>query len=104
MDWNNPEARLAMLERVGVNEYNRLHAEKMKADTVETVTPFTKCNPALDNCSLSAQQSALSRQWKKREHLPALPSPASRFLATAEVANRTLHREERRNVRKSAYG
>jgi hypothetical protein len=38
MDWNNPEARLAMLERVGVNEYNRLHAEKMKADTVETVS------------------------------------------------------------------
>ena len=37
MDWNNPEARLALLERVDANEYNRLHSEKMKADTVETV-------------------------------------------------------------------
>jgi hypothetical protein len=37
MDWNNPEARLALLERVGANEYNRLHSEKMEADMVETV-------------------------------------------------------------------
>lgn len=37
MNWNDPEQRLALVERVGHVEYNRLHAEHMKAIAVATV-------------------------------------------------------------------
>lgn len=37
MNWDNPEDRAALIERVGVEEYNRLHAEHRKASVVATV-------------------------------------------------------------------
>jgi hypothetical protein len=37
MNWNDSEARLALVERVGVREYNRLFDEHRKESTVETV-------------------------------------------------------------------
>lgn len=35
-DWSNPESRAALLERVGVTEYNRLHGEHLKNSLVTT--------------------------------------------------------------------
>lgn len=35
-NWNDPASRAALIERVGVAEYNRLHAEHMKKSVVGT--------------------------------------------------------------------
>lgn len=37
MDWDDPAARAELIERVGVEEYNRQHAAHMKASVVATV-------------------------------------------------------------------
>lgn len=37
MDWNDPAARAALIERVGPAEYNRLAAEHDRSITVATV-------------------------------------------------------------------
>jgi len=37
IDWDDPEARLALLERVGADEYNRLMAEHHRNSVVETI-------------------------------------------------------------------
>lgn len=37
MNWDDPRDRGALIERVGVEEYNRLHAEHMQATTVSVV-------------------------------------------------------------------
>lgn len=37
MDWDDPSARYALIERVGIEEYNRLFAEHIIASTVATV-------------------------------------------------------------------
>jgi hypothetical protein len=36
MNWDNPEERLALIERVGIEEYKRLHAAHLEASTVGT--------------------------------------------------------------------
>jgi hypothetical protein len=36
-NWDDPESRLALIEQVGAAEYNRRHAEHVKASTVSTV-------------------------------------------------------------------
>lgn len=37
MDWDDPAARAALITRVGIAEYNRLHMEHMEASTVSRV-------------------------------------------------------------------
>ena len=37
IDWNDPAARNRLFECVGLEEYNRLHAEQMARSTVVTV-------------------------------------------------------------------
>ena len=37
IDWNDPAARNRLFERVGPEEYNRLHAEQMARSPVATV-------------------------------------------------------------------
>lgn len=37
MDWNDPAARGRLIERVGIDEYNRLQQEEFERQTVETV-------------------------------------------------------------------
>jgi hypothetical protein len=37
IDWNDPEARFHLIERVGPEEYTRLHAEHLRRSTVATV-------------------------------------------------------------------
>ena len=37
MDWDDPEARANLIQRVGVDEYNRLMKAYKKASTVATV-------------------------------------------------------------------
>ena len=37
MNWDNPSERLALIQRVGPDEYNRAFAEHMEASTVATV-------------------------------------------------------------------
>jgi hypothetical protein len=40
INWDDPAARLELIERVGADEYNRLHAEHMKRQTVATVNGY----------------------------------------------------------------
>jgi hypothetical protein len=40
IDWNDPDACLALIERVGVAEYNRLHAEHLQLQAVATVNGY----------------------------------------------------------------
>jgi hypothetical protein len=37
MNWHDPAERFALIQRVGVTEYKRLHAEHMAKSVVETV-------------------------------------------------------------------
>jgi hypothetical protein len=37
IDWSDPTAHKRLIERVGQDEYNRLHAEQMARSTVATV-------------------------------------------------------------------
>jgi hypothetical protein len=37
IDWNDPAARFRLIERVGPDEYTRLHAEYLCRSTVATV-------------------------------------------------------------------
>ena len=37
IDWSDPTARKSLIESVGQDEYNRLHAEQMERSTVATV-------------------------------------------------------------------
>lgn len=37
IDWNDPAARSRLIDRVGIAEYNRLHADQMARDAVVTV-------------------------------------------------------------------
>jgi hypothetical protein len=37
IDWSDPAARNRLIERVGPDEYNRLHAEQMARSTVAIV-------------------------------------------------------------------
>jgi hypothetical protein len=37
MDWNDPEARLKLIERIGINAYNQAFAEHVRNSTVLTV-------------------------------------------------------------------
>jgi hypothetical protein len=37
IDWNDPEARFRLIEQVGPDEYNRLHAEHLRRSTVAIV-------------------------------------------------------------------
>jgi len=40
MDWDNPEDRARLVERVGPIEYERLHMAHVKASTLETVNGY----------------------------------------------------------------
>ena len=40
MNWNDPEQRLALIERVGSDEYSRLHREEMQRQTIRTVNGY----------------------------------------------------------------
>jgi len=40
IDWNDPAARGRLAERVGPDEYNRLHRAHMKASVVSTVNGY----------------------------------------------------------------
>ena len=40
MDWNNPEDRAALADRVGPTAYNAAHAAHVAATTVETVNGY----------------------------------------------------------------
>ena len=48
INWNDPESRLRLIERVGSEEYNRLHAEHLARETVTTVNghPIRKVQTA----------------------------------------------------------
>ena len=37
INWDDPEARAALIERIGPDGYNRLHAEHLQASIVATV-------------------------------------------------------------------
>tara|TARA_R110000868_G_scaffold145660_2_gene365988 strand:- start:2102 stop:2338 length:237 start_codon:yes stop_codon:yes gene_type:complete len=37
MNWNSPEERLALVERVGVKEYNKQHRQNMEWSVLETI-------------------------------------------------------------------
>lgn len=41
MDWNDPQARFALIERVGLKEYNRLIKEHLAKAVIETVNGHT---------------------------------------------------------------
>jgi len=40
INWDDPEERLALIERVGPEEYNRLYREQMERETVATINGF----------------------------------------------------------------
>jgi hypothetical protein len=40
INWHDPAERLALVERVGVEEYNRQHAEHMRRSVVATVNGY----------------------------------------------------------------
>ncbi len=40
MNWDSPEERLALLERIGADAYNRALAEHELASTIETVNGY----------------------------------------------------------------
>jgi hypothetical protein len=37
MNWDDPQARLELIERVGIGEYNRLIGEYLRASVISTV-------------------------------------------------------------------
>jgi len=41
MDWDNPQERLALIERVGIAEYNRLFEAHVAATIVATVNGYS---------------------------------------------------------------
>lgn len=40
MNWDDPAARAALAEQVGIEEYNRLHAQHRKASTIATANGY----------------------------------------------------------------
>ena len=46
MNWRDPAERFALIQRVGVTEYKRLHAEHMAKSVVETVTAMRSAAPS----------------------------------------------------------
>jgi hypothetical protein len=40
MNWDDPAERAALIERVGIDEYNRLHAEHIAQSVVSTVNGY----------------------------------------------------------------
>jgi hypothetical protein len=40
MNWDDPAERAALIERIGVDAYNRQHAEHMKSQVRETVNGY----------------------------------------------------------------
>lgn len=40
MNWDRPEERAELIERVGPAEYNRLHAEHLAATVIKTVNGY----------------------------------------------------------------
>ena len=68
IDWSDPVARDRLIECVGPDEYNRLHAEQMTRSTVATVNGHAihKVQNASGSCIRSAGPAPHSAHSRRR--------------------------------------